>query len=442
MLHLICPIVYGLTIAWILVRVNPSATLYIVPLFILLLPFLHRFNSRVRQQSRDYYTNATRNQAEFISVVLRQAGAQNIHQDHHRRAIQELFRNSVEIRRFHDSYDHFRLASDRSILITSLFRPVALGFVIAVLGAQALHGHVLWGEIIVYAVALGQLIAHIQTVTTQFTKLNLYYPEVAKYLDFRASQPRSITPAQPVERINLIVLNAPPVGSSPSEPLSLKRGDRAMLVCDLELNRTHLQMIVEPLKRATRHNKGRAAWDRAGFLAESPVVLPLTLAQFILGERSGEEAARRPLIEALDRLGVRDEVNTTLGGLDCVMEPAVWKAMSGTCRAVIRLLSAAADSQEVVIVDWRILSRVDVARLGDVLGILEDRVVLISTTDVKAIVPTQFVSTVLILQGSSFVAAGDAAWWTASGLRHRLINARFLPTEQSNLVEPDEDMQM
>ncbi len=406
----------------VLIKISVEISLFTLPVFVLVLPFLYRLSTQTQKAAKAFYGTARREATRYARRQLRASDQTNVHPDFYAATKKRQFRDSEAVRTYLDVYDDIRLTQRRSVLITSLFRGFLLVLVLGVLGSFSVRGTYSWGELLVYVLALWQLANQVQGMTTNLMTLNRFQPPLVGYYAVQDALVEKTGDSREPGLDGPLVIQSR--GRIPGDAgrLEVTRGDRIVYLTEVPLSRMEFAQILSPLLAACPEQKRllRAASFCSG--ADMSPLLPLSA--MVLGSeaQSADEVAR--LEARLDDLGLTQELANLPDGSSTFLSEETWDAMSQKLRAALRILSLAESPSALSFVDWSLVGRVEKAFAMRLLALLEDQIVLVVSNDGTS--ECGWAGGFVVSEHGEVVGVGNAPWWEAIAQYRR----KRVPSEQ------------
>jgi ABC-type multidrug transport system fused ATPase/permease subunit len=363
----------------VLLSISVEVSLFTLPIFLLVLPFLYRLSTQTQKAAKSFFGQAGRQVANFARAQLQASDQTNVHPDAYGASQREQFRRASVVSTYLDTYDQIRLSQRRSILITSLFRGFLLCLIIVVLGFFSIRQTYSWGELLVYVLALWQLANQVQIMLASLVKLNRYQPRIANYYEVQAALSGRVGEVSAESGDTPIVIQSHGTLERDAGRLSVKRGDRIFYLTDAAVSRTEFASVLAPLIDACPNQ--RRIWRNASFSSGLDASPKLSLAAMVLGSESPDDEARARLETRAAEIGLADELALLPGGIATVLDEETWRAMSQKLRVALRVLSLAESRSEVSFVDWTLVGSVEKDFANRLLDLLADRILFLVSRD-------------------------------------------------------------
>jgi len=393
----------------VLFTISVEVSLFTLPIFLLVLPFLYRLSTQTQKAAKSFYGQVRRQAKSLAQAQLQTSDQTNVHPALYASALKREYLDSEVVRDHLDSYDQIRLSQRRSILITSLFRGLLLCLILAVLGSFSIRGTYSWGELLVYVLALWQLANQVQGMTASLVNLNRFQPRLVGYFEVEAALAERIAdpPATRLEGPLVIASRGRLEGSA--RRLLVRPGDRVCLLTDASLSRTEFGSVLAPLLAACPEQ--REVLRAASFAAGADACPRLRLAAMVLGSETPSASERAHLEARIAEIGLAQELAALGDGSATYLSEDTWSAMSPKLRAALRILSLAASSSEVVFVDWELLASLEKEVATRLLAVLEDRIVFLVTRDGR--IECEWAGGFAVSENGKLIGVGDARFWSA-----------------------------
>jgi hypothetical protein len=239
--------------------------------------------------------------------------------------------------------------------------------------------------------------------------LNRFQPPLASYYAVQdALVEQSVDPRE-AKLDGPLVIRSREALAGGAERLEVTRGDRILYLTDAALNRTELANVLAPLLAACQ---GQKRILRAASFCAGPETAPqLPLSAMVLGSETPGADRRAHLEARVADLGLARELAALPDGSSTFLSEESWNAMSDKLRVALRVLSLAESTSELVFVDWGLVGRVEKDFAARLLGLLEDRIVLIVCNDGRT--ECEWARGFVVSKSGEVVGVGDGRWWDA-----------------------------
>jgi hypothetical protein len=416
------PVVQIAVLLGALVYIDVVAVVWLLPALLLPVPVLWVFHRRVRQSARVFYERAASGFGRAVGAAIDTVDQSNAPNPALCEAALRQYRASQDVPDFFKAYDDMALTSDRSVLITSSFRPLVLVYVLMVLGARALDGATGWASMIAFIVVLVQIMGRAEGILATISVLNRLYTQVAAYMDFiefavgeqrgEIEAPRSL--AFTMDEHHVIATPGRPVLVYSGQPLSrLGTGD-----------------LVASLARAS--NDAVAGMEQIVFVGRRFRPCGGRYADLCGASQGGGDA----VVALAVALGCEAEVR---GLADVVVDQRVWQEMSDEARAVLVMGSVVRMPAGLVAMDVAVLTSLARDRAEALLGALSHHVLLIVAPDYRS--GAVWAEDVVVMEHGIVVGVGPRAWWMESPLRERLSRSgRRVRSEVEDAIASDAEL--
>jgi len=420
----------------VLFTISVEISLFTLPVFLLVLPFLYRLSTQTQKAAKSFY-GQVRRQARFYAQHLLQASDQtNVHSALYGATQEQRYRDSEVVQKYLDSYDQIRLSQRRSILITSLFRGFLLCLILAVLGSFSIRGTYSWGELLVYVLALWQLANQVQAMTASLVNLNRYQPRVVGYYAVQEALREEATDPEAAKLDGALAISSGGRLEGDAGRLEVTRGDRIFFLTEASLSRMELAGILAPLLAACP--KQKRALRAASFCSGAEICPWLGLSAMVLGKEAVGSDERAHLETRIAELGLEQELAMLPDGPATYLSEEIWSSMSQKLRVSLRILSLAASRSDVLFIDWGLLGNLEKEAVRRLLAMLDDRIVFLVSRDGR--VECEWATGFVVSENQEVAGVGDARWWGAilPYRRQRIPSRR----SEAGLDDDDDDDDM
>jgi len=400
---------YVLGFLAVLFTISAEISLFTLPVFLLVLPFLYRLSTQTQKAAKSFYGQVRRQARIFAQHLLQASDQTNVHSALYGAAQKQRYRDSEVVQDFLDSYDQIRLSQRRSILITSLFRGFLLCLILAVLGSFSIRGIYSWGELLVYVLALWQLANQVQTMTASLVNLNRYQPRIVGYYAVQEALREEATDPEAARLDEALVISSGGRLEGDAGRLEVNRGDRIFFLTEASLSRMELAGILAPLLAACP--KQRRVLRAASFCSGAEVCPWLSLSAMVLGKETASADERAHLEARIAELGLEQELAMLPDGPGTYLSEEIWSRMSQKLRVGLRILSLAESPSDVLFIDWGLLGNLEKETATRLLAILDDRIVFLVSRDGR--VDCEWARGFVVSENEEVAGVGDARWWKA-----------------------------
>lgn len=405
-----------------LLYLDARTTSMLVPAIMVPGLVLLRFNQSVRQSARIFYDEAAMG---FGSAVGRAMGTIDQHRfdsDLIERAVADSFQQSPGTLSFFDSYDDIALAAQRSVLITSLSRPILLVLGLLLLGHSVTSGRSEWPEVVAYIVLLLQAVSRGESILSQVSMLNRAYTQVEPYMRLEQhvrNEPRQAA-AEP-DAFPVFQIDAQRIETRPGSPVLLFTGRR--------VGRHGLWRLLETLMPNVE--EGAAALASAWLVGRRYCPAGATFAQLATGQAEPSPTDRERLVRLIQRLGL----NAAL--LSRRIEHACWDDLNSSEKALLQIGPAIFAAPRVLFVDVVIINQTPSDAVRALLAALDSTAVIIIAPDYRS--GCAHTTSSLVVDDGRVVWGGTMPEWIKSPLRERLRAeaARTSQREPPDLLDLD-----
>ncbi|MFC1634591.1 hypothetical protein ACFL5Z_07085 [Planctomycetota bacterium] len=391
----------------VIFKFSRMLTLTVIPLFLILLPFLYRLSGDIQKGSRRFYENSIHDMTKRLRKFLGFIAHTNISHRCEAFNMEKLYVRNPQIRAYYDDFDKMLLANDRAIFITATFKSFFLIFVLLMLGYNALYNSLAWGIIIAYIVALQRLINYLQALAGHFSNLSRFYPLISDYIDFHeaSSQPSKyqIESGRIPERI---VLSNPAILEGGDKELTLKAGDKAIYYNPHNLNRFNFLRVLSPLIKSS--SIPERYWYRSCFVSVLCEYFPDSIYANIIGGDIDQEKIGQ-LKETLNHLDLLDEVESLPDGIMTEMTDEIWETLSDELKLGIKILPLLYSDDPIVFLDVKMIQNGDNILFQKLLAFFSDRLLFLTTKNSNVDQP--YAEKIIVSNENEIVGIGNIDWF-------------------------------
>ena len=394
----------------VLFTISVEVSLFTLPVFLLVLPFFYRLSMQTQKAAKSFYGDVRQRANKYARDQLDASDQTNVHPALYGATQKQQYGASGFVQDFLDTYDQIRLAQRRSVLITSIFRGFLLCLILAVLGTFSLRGSYTWGQLLVYVLALWQLANHVQGMMASLVTLNRFQPRLVNYYGIQAMLAEKSAADRPAASLEdpLVIASLGSLEGS-AERLEATRGDRIVYLTDASLRRMEFGTVLAPLLAACSGQK--RILRAASFCSGAGTAPRLGLSAMVLGSEAPGADERARLEARIAELGLAQELASLPEGSATFLSDEIWAAMSQKLRVTLRILSLAETSSDILFVDWELLGSVEKDFATQLLGSLDDRILLLVSPDGS--IECEWAQAFVVSEKENVVGVGDALWWKA-----------------------------
>jgi ABC-type multidrug transport system fused ATPase/permease subunit len=421
----------------VMFQISVEISLLTLPVFLVVLPFLYRLSAQTQKAGKSFYGPVRKEATRHARQQLRASDQTNVHPELYGAIQRQQYRNDEGVQKYLDVYDQLRLAQGRSVLITSLFRGFLLFLILAVLGSFSVRGSYSWAELLVYVLALWQLVNQVQGMTATLVNLNRFQPVLVSYYAVQDALTGKATDPPEARLDGPLVIRSPGRLEGDGGRLEVAPGDPVVYLTEASLNRTEFASVLAPLLAACQGQKRvlRAASFSSG--ADTSPLVPLSA--MVLGSETPSADERARLEARLADLGLAQELASLPDGSATFLSEEAWAAMSQELRVALRTLSLAESPSEILFLDWGLVGSVEKDYAARLLTLLEDRIVLLVSRDGR--IECEWARGFVVSEDQKIVGVGDARWWgTIAEYRRQRVPSGRTPVGVEAERDDDEDM--
>jgi len=421
----------------VLFQISVEVSLFTLPVFLLVLPFLYRLSSQAQKAAKSFFGDARRRVTEFTWDRFRASDQTNVHPDLYGASQRQQYSDSELVREYLDSFDEIRLSQRRSVLITSIFRGFLLCMILGILGSFAVSGSYSWGELLVYVLALWQLANQVQSMTASLVSLNRYQPRLVVYYAVQAALAGdAIDPAAARLEGPLLISSRKRLEGDAGR-LEVKRGDRIFYLTDAALSRMDFAAVLAPLLAACAEQS--AVLRAASFCSGVETCPGLSLSAMVLGSETPSADQRAYLENRIAELGLARELDLLPDGSASFLSEQTWSAMSQELRVGLWILSLAESASDLLFIDWGMVGSLEKEFAARLLALLDDRIVFLVSGDGR--IECEWASGFVVCEEKKVVGVGNARWWgTILEYRRQRVASRDAGAPDAEHDDEDEDM--
>lgn len=387
------------------------ATALFLPAMLIPLPVLWRFNSRVRESSNEFYNEAARGFGRAVSRAVNTLQHTRVENESIGQATLETYLGSPEVGRYYETYDEIHLTASRATLITSLFRPLLLVYVLFLVGLQTTRGLATWESAIAYLLVMIQMLARSEGLVTQFSVISRLYTQVQPFVRFAEHvHLRPWDPSRSADDASAgIGLSAGGVSircapGRPAQVFGVPAGGRMQIAAFIDA-------------MASSVTDGHDRLRSAAFVGRRYLPRGSDGAALITGESDPRDESLGRVRALAGDLGAGAEIEGCLGG---GIDDETWNALSPAGRVVVQIGPALCSRSGVILLDIGLLNALERSCCEALLAGMIDRTVLILAPEYRS--ACGFSESVIVLEDGRVVWVGSRSDWGESELRERLTS--------------------
>ena len=381
------------------------ATVMFLPVLLVPVPVLWRFNRSVRASAREFYDSAAEGFGRAVGDTLDSLQHTRNQSEVLASSALEGYREIPAVDRFFDSYDDLHLTSSRATLITALARPLVMVYVLLLLGVQVGVSGLSWPDAMAFFVVLVQLTSRVEGVVAQSSVLARLYTQVEpvvrfeKHVEARVGSGEDIPPEVMAEPIVITHED----GRATAVP-----GHRLQVFAPGPFHRLELGRFMNEIEPAV--GSGLKRLSHAAFVGRRYRPAGATGARLLTGLAEPTDAALARVVRLAEAMDVGPEVRATL---DRTVAVADWEHFAPGVRAVFQVGPIVCGDSTAVLIELSIVSQLDRQQAETLLGQLDDRaVVLLAPNHLSSFAYAKDV--VAVVDGSVRWAGPAEAWGTSS----------------------------
>ncbi|KAA0215323.1 MAG: hypothetical protein DYG94_04455 [Leptolyngbya sp. PLA3] len=406
-----------------LLYLDARTTSLLVPAILVPAIILLRFNQGVRQSARTFYDQAA---LGFGSAVGRAMGTIDQHRfdsDLIGQAVADSYRQSPDTLSFFDTYDDIALAAQRSVLITSLFRPILLVLGLLLLGTSVTSGRSEWPEVVAYIVLLLQAVSRGESIISQLSMLNRAYTQVEPYM--RLDEHVRTEPRPACAQADVF-----PVLQIESRRIEARPGSPVLLYTGRRVGRHVLWRLFEAL--LPHVEEGAASLVSAWLVGRRYCPSGATFAQLATGKTDPSPSDLRRLEELARRMGIDPDARLTRQ-----VEYACWDDLGPCERALLQAGPAVFAAPRVLLLDVVIINQTPTDAACALLAALDSTAVIFIAPDYRS--GCTHPTSAVVVHEDRVVWGGTISDWVKNPLRERLRAeaGRSGTREPVDSLEPD-----
>jgi ABC-type multidrug transport system fused ATPase/permease subunit len=251
--------------AAIVVATEPTLTLSVAPLLLILTPFVYRLGGRIRERSREFYDTAFHGMSGKVRDYVGELENFSLGAEAPSLKAGASFVQDPAVIRFLDLFDDLQLAVPRVDLVSSAFRSFMIVAVVGLAGYNIVQGGFSWGSLAVYVAALGFLLSSLQQLFQTVTKLNRQFPHLDRYMIFLKAANRSIDAGEPLPTRMELRIEAEGV---PASSVSCEPGSVFYYAAPCRMSRLNAAEALTPL--AVSSGTSAKTWSLLPFVINVP----------------------------------------------------------------------------------------------------------------------------------------------------------------------------
>lgn len=431
-IQLIGPMAQLVILTGALFWLDAWVTVLLLPALLVPLPVLWRHNRNVRASATLFYDGAApgfgKAVGRALNTLLQARGANETIRD----ATIETYRNTPEVQQFYGTYDDMQLTASRAVLITSLFRPLILVYVLFLLGVQITRDDLGWPVAIAYLLMLIQLTSRAEGLVAQFSVLSRLYTQVEPFVRFSSHVLKGARPnrdpqgGESHDDAVEFIFGGRVVPLSPGRPVQIYTGR--------SYGRLGLPLLFNDLAPAV--SKGAESLRRAAFVGRRYQPSGASAERLMTGLIHPTDDALERIRALADALGTRAEIESRFSG---ALDAKGWSEMSPEARVVVQLGPALCGDAPVLIIDMGILAPLERAGRSALFEQLSGRSVIVLAPDYGS--GCAHAESVIVLEADRVVWAGERAAWLENPERAALVSDKIGRSRGDSADEIDEELE-
>ncbi len=408
-IRLIHPVIQIVALLGALFYLDWLATALFVPAMLVPIPVLWKYNRRVRESAREFYDSAAKGFGRAVGTTVEALqhakGRSGVFKD----AAIDRYRSTPEVSSFFHHYDDMQLTSSRAVLITSLFRPLIMVYVLLVLGLRVGEGGMTWPDAMGFLLVLIQVTMRLEGAVAQVSVLSRLHTQIEPLLAFESHVAAGEAAYAGRWQREPIVLhwNAIRVIGQPGSPVQFFTGRSTL--------RLELPGLIEDL--STHLTSGLDALRSAAFVSRRFCPNGVNGAALLTGQRNPGDDELKLVMRIAESLGVAAEVRIYAAETVTLER---WGSMSPACRIVFQLGAVICDEERPVMLDIGLLTQLDRSQAETLLAEFADRIVVLLAQNYGS--NCVYATDVVALVDRDIVWAGPSAAWATSDIRSSLAN--------------------
>lgn len=174
-------VVLSCVYAFALVKIDPIATLVLLPVATVAIPVSLVMARGVQASSSVFFKESSQKYSIEIRDAVVDIVAVNTPRGNTSDFDVEDRLDSSTTRGFYDNYDVVLLANERILFVSTILQAFAIAVAFGVLGHRGLSGSVSFGTVLVFLLATQRAAAAVKTLASHLTNLVRYYPLIYRY---------------------------------------------------------------------------------------------------------------------------------------------------------------------------------------------------------------------------------------------------------------------
>lgn len=301
------------------------------------------------------------------------------------------------------------LSKKRVAYLSDAFQGVALLLIVMVFGTMVASDANSWTELLTYLMALGYGTRSMGRASKCVTAANRFIPQVRRYVLFMQAQPPTVaTPRDPAD-VGIFHFEArEPRLPGSLDKLEARPGQALWCISRGSTRNENLGELFVALAGGNP-NEARRIEAETFFLRGVPPLPARTIRGYLpVSAGDNDAAAMEKTRRFLSDVGVLDEFDARLGGLESELSGELDEELSPLLRYALRLLPGVIAAPHLFVLDVDPLQKLGEDR-DRVLAALADRLVMLVPRSAR-VSPIPGMAAVVVCQGGSIRGIGDAEW--------------------------------
>jgi hypothetical protein len=318
------------------------------------------------------------------------------------------------------------LARKRVGYLSDAFQGIALLVIVMAFGSFVADQGTTWAVLLTYLMALAFATRNMGNVSKCVTAANRFIPHVRRYVSFMRANPVSepLAPSRGRSGAYNVAAQVPRLPES-RDMVAIQPGQIVWCVSDAPLRNPGLGDLC--LALAGGDPEEALQLEKETFFLRGIEPLPERMLRSYFSFENRDQREIRTQVEAfLDSLGVREEYEAQLGGLDATLTAEIDSQLSPLLRYGLRLLPGYLAQPNLFILDLGTLERFGDAGHERVLAALANRVVILVSRGTQP-PSTEEIAAVMVVVGGVVSGIGNLEWY--SGLERPDSADESNPTE-------------
>lgn len=411
-IKLIHPIIQIVVLVGAMFVLDAWATTLFLPALLVPVPVIWKFNRSVRESARLFYESAAPGFGRAVGQAIDSMLSARLGGTLLKDATIENYNRQPAVSNFFHRYDDLHLTAGRSVLITSLFRPLMMVYVLLILGIRVGENALTWPDAMAFLLVLVQMTMRVEGVVAQVSVLSRLHTQIEPFIQLdahvKSENAQSGTRAARThpDSIQIQFEGA----TARCEP-----GHRLQIYTGRPVHRLDLFKVFDKLAPVVVSGM-QAFYDSAYVGRKHQPLSQLGLYALTNEHHPGDDVIA--LIEqSASVLGVLEEIRRVYNR---ILTPEDWAVLSSGACVLLQLGPILCQPHRPLLIDLAVLTQLDRLQAQSLLEQLATRIVVILAPNYPS--NSSFAESVVAMSKNQTVWVGTSKDWLGSSKRAQLIS--------------------